>query len=58
MFYGYGRLTYLIPSDEGKAKVYSNWGLNMLWIKQNLKPVDQRKKATHSLFTEKLKSQT
>ena len=41
---------YLIPSDEGKAKVYSGLGFEYVMDKQNLKPVDQRKKATHSLI--------
>lgn len=58
MFMDMEAFTYLIPSDEGKAKVYSGLGFEYVMDKQNLKPVDQRKKATHSLFTEKLKSQT
>ena len=53
MFMDEEAFTYLIPSDEGKAKVYVvDWGLNMLWI-QNLKPVDHKeRKLLIPLFTE------
>ena len=53
MFMDMEAFTYLIPSDEGKAKVYSGLGFEYVMDKQNLKPVDQRKKATHSLIYRK-----
>ena len=53
MFMDMEAFTYLIPSDEGKAKVYSGLGFEYVMDKQDLKPVDQRKKATHSLIYRK-----
>ena len=53
MFMDMEAFTYLIPSDEEKAKVYSGLGFEYVMDKQNLKPVDQRKKATHSLIYRK-----
>mgnify|MGYP000526729336 CR=1 FL=1 len=45
--------TYLIPSDEEKAKVYSGLGFEYVMDKQKFKPVDQRKKANSFPYLQK-----
>lgn len=53
MFLDMEAFTYLIPEDEEKACVYKKLGFEYVMDKQEIKPVEQRKKATHSLIYRK-----
>ncbi len=50
MFHDMEAFTYLIPSDEENAKIYRKLGFEFVMDQKEMKPVEHRRKATHSLI--------
>lgn len=53
MFADMEAFTYLIPSDEKNASIYRKLGFEYVMDQVNMRPADNRKKATHSLILRK-----
>lgn len=53
MYNNMDTFTYLIPSNEGNGEIYRKLGFEYVMDKFDEKPVEQRKKATHSLILRK-----
>lgn len=53
MFTEMEAFTYLIPSNENNADIYRKLGFEFVMDKHDMKPIENRKKATHSLILRK-----
>ncbi|MFQ9515656.1 MAG: GNAT family N-acetyltransferase [Eubacterium sp.] len=53
MFNEMEAFTYLIPSNIENAEIYRKFGFEFVMDKHDMKPVEHRKKATHSLILRK-----
>lgn len=53
MFADMEAFTYLIPSDENNAEIYRKLGFEYVMDQSDMRPVENRKRATHSLILRK-----